>query len=154
MGVNASYDKKETMLLGKHIHDWESGFTHASDHSDEYYLSIKFHSNRNHTRPLYSPHDGVLPSSSSVGLSCLEYMFHSSDVRKSSFPFSTCFLVAESIGSGRPMDSRKATAIESERLAYLSHCKNKGGGSGSIRGSYHPSTPDLAADDPTSAPAT
>jgi hypothetical protein len=32
---------------------------------------------------------------------------------KLSVPFSTCFLVAESLDLGRPMDSRNATAVQS-----------------------------------------
>lgn len=50
------------------------------------------------------------PLPSSTSLSCLEYMRYSSDVLKSSLPCSTCFLVADSIGCGRPMDSRNPTA--------------------------------------------
>lgn len=48
---------------------------------------------------------------SARGLSCLEYILNSKEELKSSFPFSTSALVAESIGCGRPMDSRKETAV-------------------------------------------
>lgn len=51
-----------------------------------------------------------LTSQSSTGLSCREYMFHSSEFSKSSSRFSTCLLEAESIGCGRPMDLKKVTA--------------------------------------------
>ncbi|KAI1126583.1 hypothetical protein F5Y10DRAFT_211074 [Nemania abortiva] len=48
--------------------------------------------------------------SSRSGLSCREYILYSNDELKSSLPFSTSALVADSIGCGRPMDSRKETA--------------------------------------------
>jgi hypothetical protein len=54
--------------------------------------------------------------SSSVYLSCLEYILYSKLVEKSSFPCSTCFRVAESIGRGKPIDSKNATA----KVAHVS----------------------------------
>lgn len=48
--------------------------------------------------------------SSRSGLSCREYILYSSDELKSSLPFSTSALDADSMGCGRPMDSRKETA--------------------------------------------
>lgn len=52
-----------------------------------------------------------------MGLSCREYMFHSRELAKSIFPCSTCLRVADSIGCGRPIDLRKATAACASLLA-------------------------------------
>lgn len=49
-------------------------------------------------------------ASSSTGLSWREYMRYSSDDLKSILPCSICLRVTDSMGWGRPMDSRKDTA--------------------------------------------
>lgn len=46
------------------------------------------------------------PLAYSAVLSWREYSWYSSELPKSSLPCSTCFLVTDSMGSGRPMDLR------------------------------------------------
>jgi hypothetical protein len=62
---------------------------------------------------------GLFVYSSTRRLSCREYILNSKEELKSSFPFSTSALVADSIGCGKPIDSRKETADKNDRLDLM-----------------------------------
>lgn len=53
-----------------------------------------------------------------MGPSCREYIFHSSELLKSILPSSTSLREDESMGWGRPMDSRYATAANTNVSSY------------------------------------